>query len=459
MKMPSSTIEPAVIELAEAPDSQTTDEPTIPVVYQQLAPTDRGSGAWRVLIAGFFFEALLWGFPVCFGVFQEYYSHVPAFANQNVAIIGTVTQGLGYLGAPLGAAVTKRYPRYQRHMIVLGCVMCIVALGTGSLADNLGGLVATQGVLYATGFLLLYWPTLSMVNEWWVVRRGFAFGLIQAAAGIPHVSSAYNDYDVDEKTGASGAILPFVFQALLQRYGYKTTLQATAISMILLAGPLIPFCKPRLPASESAALANLDWSFRTNPLFWIYVLSTIIQGFGLFFPTVFLASYATDIGLSGTMGALALSVLSMAQFAGQVTFGYLSDKSVLSVTTLAIICSVMSSLAAFLLWGFGHSLALLLLFSIVFGFFGYGFACLRAAMAKQFTSDPTTLIALQSILISVTGLGNIAVGPISAALIHGKGSKWSYGVRRYEYVIYFTGSCMLGSAVVLVMPLARRLWK
>jgi MFS family permease len=227
--------------------------------------------------------------------------------------------------------------------------------------------------------------------------------------------------------------------------------------MLILTGPLIPFCKGRLPASEQSTLANIDWKFRKDPLFWIYTISTIIQGFGLFFPALFLASYATDIGLSNKMGALALSVLAMSQFAGQGVFGYTSDKNVLSVETLAIICSVMSGLAALLLWGFGRSLPLLMLFSVVFGFFGYGFSSMRAAMVKQITNDPTTLMALQSILNGSLGWGNILVGPISANLIRGGVSKARYGVSKYEDLVYFTGACMLGSAVLLMVPFTRRL--
>jgi len=85
---------------------------------QQLDPVDGGFPAWRVLIGGFVFEALLWGFPISFGVFQDYYSTLPQFAgNKNIALIGTIAQGCCYLGAPFSAALTKRFPRYQRHII------------------------------------------------------------------------------------------------------------------------------------------------------------------------------------------------------------------------------------------------------------------------------------------------------------------------------------------------------
>jgi hypothetical protein len=40
-----------------------------------------------------------------------------------------------------------------------------------------------------------------MLNEWWVTRRGLAWGLIASASG------------------ASGVVMPFIVEALLNKYG------------------------------------------------------------------------------------------------------------------------------------------------------------------------------------------------------------------------------------------------
>ena len=42
-----------------------------------------------------------------FGVFQNYYTSLPQFRGEqaNVALIGTLAQGLNYLGAPLSGLV------------------------------------------------------------------------------------------------------------------------------------------------------------------------------------------------------------------------------------------------------------------------------------------------------------------------------------------------------------------
>lgn len=55
--------------------------------------------------------------------------------------------------------------------------------------------------------MTLTYPIISFVNEWWVARKGMAFGIVSAASG------------------ASGVFMPFVIEALLNRYGYVTTLR------------------------------------------------------------------------------------------------------------------------------------------------------------------------------------------------------------------------------------------
>jgi len=173
-------------------------------------------------------------------------------------------------------------------------------------------------VMYGLGFITLTYPIISMIDEWWIARKGMALGLISAASG------------------ASGAIMPFITSAMLNRYGYKTTLRAVAIAMVVLTGPLLPALKGRLPPPEQNTMAKINWTFLKKPLFWVFGLSTLAQGLGFFLPALYLPTYATAIGLNSTQGALILAVMSISQLLGQFGFGFMSDKHV-SVGKLAIL--------------------------------------------------------------------------------------------------------------------------
>jgi MFS family permease len=101
----------------------------------------------------------------------------------------------------------------------------------------------------------------------------------------------------------------------------------------------------------------------------------MIQGLGYFFPSLYLPSYATSIGLSSAQGTLLLALLSVSRVLGQFSFGYLSDHK-LPLNLLVITSTLISAIASLALWGLARSLAVLLLFSFIYGFFGAGYAAM-----------------------------------------------------------------------------------
>ena len=277
------------------------------------------------------------------------------------------------------------------------------------------------------GFVIFYYPIISIVNEWWIARRGMAFGVITSAAGV------------------SGIAMPLIIEALLDEYGYRTTLRVIAVAMVVLTGPLIPLMKSRLPPSHASAVTRTDWSFITKPLFPVYCFANLAQGLGFFFPSLFLPSYATSIGLSARHGAMLLSVMSAAQVVGQWTFGILSDK--MGLNPLVLLSTIVTAVACFTSWGLAHDLAPLIAFSILFGFFAYGFSSMRARMGTAVSEEPTAALATFGIFTFCQGSGNVLAGPISAGLLSGSVQRDSYGVMRYKALVVFTGGCMLLSAL------------
>ena len=343
-------------------------------------------------------------------------------------MVGTVATGIAYMGALFTTPLVKKYQRYQRHMIWAGWTLCIVSLIAGSFAKQIGTLILTQGVLYGLGALILYYPLISMVNEWFVKKRGLAYGILSTA------------------TGLTGIIMPFTLESLLNRYGYATTLRAIAAGIAILTGPCIPMLKGRLPPSHHSATRRTDWSFLKRPLFYLYATSNMCQGLGYWFPGLFLPSYATSLGLTPTIGALLLALFSVAQVFGQLASGFLSDGH-LPLHFLMFIFPFVAGIAAFTIWGFSHSLAPLIAFALLYGFFGAGYVVLWARMGTALSEDPTAAMATFSLFAFQKGVGNVLAGPISAALILGVTDTANYGVTRYQNIVIFTGAGMLLSSL------------
>lgn len=266
-----------------------------------------------------------------------------------------------------------------------------------------------------------------MVNEWWIVRRGLAWGIILSASG------------------ASGVVFPFIVDALLNRYGYKVTLRAIAAAMIILTGPLLPLFKSRLPAAEHSVMARTDLSFLKKPLFWIYCISNVAQGLGFYLPQLHLPSYATSIGLSATKGALLVALMSIAQVMGQFTFGFLSDGKI-PLNVLILSSSAVTAVVSFTLWGLAHSLYPLMFFALTYGFFGYGYLSMRVRMGTAVTGEPTSALVMFAIFCFGQGVGNVLAGPISGGLLLKAVNSEDYGASRYKSIVIFTGCAMMVSA-------------
>jgi MFS family permease len=401
-----------------------------------LPSVDGGLAAWRLLLAAFIFEALLWGFPLSFGVFQEYYAHQPAFKNSvYISAIGTTASGISYLGAPLATPLIRRWAKYRTHMILVGWPLCILGLVAGSFANTLGTLLFTQGIMYGVGFIIFYYPILSMVDEFWIRRRGMAYGLLCSASG------------------ASGAVMPLLLQVLLRKFGYKTTLRAVAVALVVLTGPLIPLLKGREGQIQVTNLRT-DWSFLKKRLFWTYSVSNLCMGMGYFFPALFLPSYASLIGLDATKGALLLTLMSISQVVGQFTFGYLSDKKV-SVNTLIAICSSVAAIVTLSVWGLARSLVSLALFAVVYGFFGAGYTAMWARMVTAVSDEPSASQTISGLFCFGKGVGNILTGPISAGLLRLTDNSAGYGHGMYQAVVLFSGVSLVLSATSLVTVYVR----
>lgn len=57
-----------------------------------------------------------------FGVFQNYFSRLPEYANQPfVSVIGTVATGISYMGAAIIIPIVKRVPQHRSYITWTGC--------------------------------------------------------------------------------------------------------------------------------------------------------------------------------------------------------------------------------------------------------------------------------------------------------------------------------------------------
>ena len=246
----------------------------------------------------------------------------------------------------------------------------------------------------------------------------------------------------------SGVCIPFVMNWGLNRYSSSTMLRAWAVVLVILAGPLLFYIKPRIPVSPTAHRRPLSFKFLKTSTFWVLQIGNTLEGLGFFMPNIYLPSYARTLGLSSVAGTVTVSLFNTMSVFGQVILGTLTDR--LHVTTVILISTIGATLSVFLLWGLSVSLPLLYVFSVVYGLFAGGFTSTWSGITQEIRKRDESAEAgiVFAMLAAGRGVGSIVSGPLSNALIGIHpwigGSTTGYGTG-YGGLIVFTGaSAMLG---------------
>jgi len=108
----------------------------------------------------------------------------------------TANQGIMYLGAPFTCAFLQRYPNLRRKCSVVGLVIITLALIISSFSTRVWHLILSQGVLYAIGGSMLYTPAIIFLDEWFILRKGFAFGVMVRSSEPLIFSSTFKSKDL-----------------------------------------------------------------------------------------------------------------------------------------------------------------------------------------------------------------------------------------------------------------------
>ncbi|KAM0263929.1 hypothetical protein ACHAQJ_000964 [Trichoderma viride] len=331
-------------------------------------------------------------------------------------------------------ALQRMYPKPTRYAPVVGLLFLCLALAISSFSQNVTHLILTQGVLYAIGGSICYCPCILYMDEWFVKRKGFAYGVMWSG------------------TGLGGFTIPLLLEFFLNKYGFRTTLRIWSLTMFILSAPLVWFIKPRLPASATAHYRPFDLKFLATRSFGLYQLTNIVEGIGYFLPSIYLPTYArVALGAGDFPSALTLLVLNVGAVIGCVVMGTLTDR--LHVTTCIGISTLGTAIGTFFLWGLGTNMASLYVFCVIYGLFAGCYTSTWPGVMKHLgrageensgnrstSSDPLMIFGLLS---AGRGVGNVISGPLSEALI--KGMPWQgqaaagYG-SGYGTLIAFTGA-------------------
>ncbi|KAL2817082.1 major facilitator superfamily domain-containing protein [Aspergillus cavernicola] len=405
-----------------------------------------------VLVGSGIIQLPIWGFAMSYGVFQEYYSDNWTFEGDRsvTGVIGTTANGFMYLSMPfLFALFTRRWAHRRQLAAVCGTLIACLSFFLSAYSTTIWHLLTTQGITSALGCALIYSPTTLSLGEWYTTsNRALAYGIVLSCKNIV------------------GTSCPFMLRAMIDTYGYQTTLKAWAAILggtSIFAILLIP-THPSKASIHQTRARKIPWHFLKHRSIYFYSIAIIFQSSGYGIPQTYLSSYARDIALlSQTSGTMMLTLFNAAGIVASSFFGWLSDNShiTLSAQLIAAIPPLCSALSTFLFWGLTTQgdIALLTIFSLTFGFFSSGYSATWGGMLKQIEResaerneavDPGMLYGL---LNGVRGVGYASGGLASVGLFRlgalSATQRFVYGTS-YGPLVLFTGvSSLLGGWVVL----------
>ena len=293
-------------------------------------------------------------------------------------------------------------------------------------------------------------PLMIIVNSWFVKKRGMAYGILFAVCDL------------------FGVGWSFLANYLLLHLGLRKTMLILAAIVFAASVPCMLFIRergaksifspghetptphtPKIGATsprkyEKYAIITKYSTKRYWQCWMAYVLalSNLAQAFAYYLPFIYLPSFTTALGYSSSQGALILALANFAQIVGEVGFGLLSDH--VNVHVLVVACSTVASISTFLLWGFANSLGQLVAYAIIFGASGAAYIALWARMGTLFGEKDAPMV--YSLMCAGRGLGSIASGPISSAILGEEVVRGAFGAGRFRNLILFVGLSLAVSA-------------
>ena len=111
---------------------------------------------------------------------QEYYTTHEPFSSKpsGIATNGTVATGLMYLLMPIYFSCLQRWPQFKRLCTWASLPIVAAALIGASFAQKVSHLIVSQGVIFALGGNLMFAPTVTYLDEWFIRRKGLAIGMM-----------------------------------------------------------------------------------------------------------------------------------------------------------------------------------------------------------------------------------------------------------------------------------------
>jgi MFS family permease len=341
---------------------------------------------------------------ICFGVVYSFGAFFDPMASEFKAgssatsAVFSITTFMFLTGGVISGMVADRIG--TRPVLIFGGIAMGLGLFLTSLVDALWVGYITYGVGVGVGVACGYVPMVAVVGAWFDRRRAAALGIAVAGVGIGTLVAA-----------------PLA-AALIGHFGWRQTYVVFGISSVV--GLILCGClTPRPPVLTGQAPGLRLRELVKIPAFGYMYFSGFFLSLALFFPIVYLVSYAVAQGINEIAAASLLGISGGASVVGRLGFGALGDR----ISRLRLYQTSFLTIAlSFLIWLVStNSFPLLITYALLFGAGWGGFIALSPAVAAEIFG-PVGLGTVLGATYTAAGIAGLLGPTLAGYLIDKSGS-------------------------------------
>ncbi|KAI0927652.1 hypothetical protein AcV5_008131 [Taiwanofungus camphoratus] len=382
---------------------------------------DRGLRAWLTVMGAFLALFCTFGQLNAFGTFQSWYAehqlhHLPA---STISWIGSLQLWVFFFsGGFVGRIFDAHGPRV---LMIPGTVVLVFSIMATSLSTRYYQYVLSQGILFGLGVGMLFYPSLAAVSTHFKRHRASAIGIAVAGSGV------------------GGLVYPIMLRQLFTKVGFAWGVRISGFITLALC-----------TIATAMVTSNLSVGRRSGPWFDVNMfkdtryllvgLGSALIALGLFIPYFYIVDYATAHRVSSNTAFYVLSVMNAGSIPGRVAPAWLSD--VLGRFNLIVPCAFLSGLLLLVFWIFARTLASIMVFAALYGFFSGAFNALIIPTVSQI-SDVTEIGTRVGMMYSIISFPSLGGSPAAGALL-------KYDHDSYSGMIVFGGVTIIAGSLFML---------
>lgn len=374
-------------------------------------------------------------FVNCVGIFVKPVCEDLGFERGTFTLYTTITSVLSMLAMLVFGELYRKNPRRIRLYIALGGLTgCLVFFGY-SLSSKLWHFYTLSAIYGCVATTLAGISVTTLVNNWFVDKRGLATGLAFAGSGV------------------SAAIMTPVLTTVVTDYGWRMGYRTMSLVSFIILIPamllirlepsdkgLLPYGvtphpseedKRSIPVIEQTGLTRAQ-AVKTSSFYFqsIGIFCLSLAGMGISNHAI---SYFTDIGYSPLTASTAMSLVMTIMIGAKILLGAVFDKigSVRSaiLTGLCMIASTLSIRFA------GAGAFMPYVFSVCFGF-GYSTLTVPYSYLIGQNFGTREFSSIYSLICTLGSLGGGIAATLTGMLYDRLGSYYPV------WTIYFVLACL-----------------